>query len=84
VLQKASLSLSDLHSYFFQLLRSKSPSGECAKLHNVAASNKRVHLMRSHFYCLTPHDIYMGVILHAHPVCGESHIQRNINPEVAF
>jgi len=27
--------------------------------------------------------VYMGVILHAHPVCGESHIQRNTNWEVA-
>jgi len=27
--------------------------------------------------------IYMGVILRAHPVCGESLIQRNANREVA-
>jgi len=26
---------------------------------------------------------YLGVILHGHPVCGESHIQRNANREVA-
>jgi len=25
----------------------------------------------------------MGVILHAHPICGESHIQRNANQDVA-
>ena len=25
----------------------------------------------------------MGVILHAHPIRGESHIQRNVNREVA-
>jgi len=25
----------------------------------------------------------MGAILHAHPVCSESHIQRNANREVA-
>jgi len=29
------------------------------------------------------HHIYMGVILHAHPVCGESYIQCNANREVA-
>jgi len=27
--------------------------------------------------------IYNGVILHAHPVCGESHNQRNTTGEVA-
>ena len=27
--------------------------------------------------------IFTGVILHAHPVCGESHIQCNTNGEVA-
>ena len=27
--------------------------------------------------------IYHGVILHAHPVCGESHNQRNTTGEVA-
>jgi len=29
------------------------------------------------------HHIYTGVILHAHLVHGESHIQRNANWEVA-
>jgi len=29
------------------LLRSENPSGKCAKLHNVAASNNRCHLTRS-------------------------------------
>jgi len=27
--------------------------------------------------------VYNGVILHAHPVRGESHNQRNVNGEVA-
>jgi len=27
--------------------------------------------------------MYMGVILHAHPIRGESHIQRNVNEEIA-
>jgi len=36
------------------------------------------------YYCLfEPHILYMSVVLCAHPVCGESHIQRNANTEVA-
>jgi len=148
------------------VLRSESPSGKCAKLHTLAASNNRDHLTRSLYYCLfaphnltfnampagrcnnissfsqwtaliarsfcegcTSHDlhilataafccdrkaqaanaqsftlwqqatmeitqqdhsiiacshhIYMGVVLRAHAVRGESHIQRNASGEVA-
>jgi len=38
------------------LLRSKSPSGKCAKLQTVAASNNRDHMLQSLYYCLfVPH-----------------------------
>jgi len=42
----------------------------------------RASTPRSLFYCLfAPH--ICGVVLHAHPVGGESHIQRNTTGEVA-
>jgi len=60
----------------------KSPSGMCAKLRTVAASNNREHAPQSIYYCLfAPH--ISGVFLRAHPVRGESHIQRKANGEVA-
>jgi len=62
------------------LLRSESPSSKCAKLHTVAASNSRDH---DHSIIACSRHIYMGVVLRAHPVRGESHIQRNANREVA-
>jgi len=38
------------------LLRSKSVSGRCTKLHTVVTSNNRDHLTRSLYYCLfVPH-----------------------------
>ena len=37
---------------------------------------------RSLFYCLFAPHMY-GVVLHSHPVCGESHIQCNTTREVA-
>ena len=61
----------------------QSPSGKCAKLHTAAASNNRVHVSKSLYYCLFAPHIYMGVVFRAHPVRGESHIQRNANREVA-
>jgi len=64
------------------LLRSEIPSGICAKLRTVAASNNRVHPTRSLYYCLFAPHIH-SVFLHAHPVRGESHIQRNATGEVA-
>ena len=67
------------------LLRSQSPSGICAKLRTVAASNNRVHAPQSFYYCLyclfTPRTHF--AVLRAHPVRGESHIQRNATREVA-
>jgi len=106
-------------------LRSESPSGMCAKLRTVAASNNRDHarnlslrtlvvtfnrshvnisratpaqsllllLARGQYQQSYPGAIsltvacarytYDGVILHAHPVHGESHNQRNTTGEVA-
>ena len=88
-----------------ELLRSEIPSGKCAKLRTVAASNiEFTHAMITFRirYCyiqslaspdITRHDhsiaacsrpTYMyGVVLHAHPVRGESHIQRNTTGEIA-
>jgi len=64
------------------LLRSESPSGKHAKLRIVAASNNRVHAPQSLYCCLfVPH--ICGVFLCAHPVCGDTHNQRNANGEVA-
>jgi len=37
---------------------------------------------RDHSIIACSRHIYMGVILRAHPACGESHIQRNANREV--
>ena len=64
------------------LLRSESPSGMCAKLHIVAASNNRVHSTRSLYYCMFAPQIY-GVVLRAHSVRGELRIQRNTNENAA-
>jgi len=38
---------------------------------------------RDHSIIACSRHIYMGVVLRAHPVRGESHIQRNANQEVA-
>jgi len=54
----------------------------CAKLHTAAASNNRDHLTRSLYYCLFVPRIYI-VVLRAHPIHGESHIQRNATGKVA-
>ena len=40
------------------LLRSESPSGKCAKLHSVAASNNRDHTPCPLYYCLFAPHIY--------------------------
>jgi len=48
----------------------------------MAASNNRVHAPQSLYCCLFAQRIYI-VVLHAHPVHGESHIQRNATEEVA-
>jgi len=47
-------------------------------------SISRDYKPQSVYYCLfAPHTLYMGVIIRAHPVRGESHIQHNANREVA-
>jgi len=61
-----------------KLLRLGSPSGMCAKLRTVAASNNRDH---SIIACSS--HVYMGVVLRAHSVRGEPSIQHNANREVA-
>jgi len=48
----------------------------------VAANNNRVHPLDHPVIACSRH-LYMGVILYAHPVRGESHIPRNANREVA-
>ena len=58
------------------------PSGMCAKLRTMAASNNRDQLTRSLCYCLFAPHTYIFV-LRAHPVRGESHNQRNTTGEVA-
>jgi len=46
------------------LLRSESPSGMCAKLHTVAASNNRDHTPQSLYYCwFVPHVLYVVLFL---------------------
>jgi len=58
------------------------PSGMCAKLRTVAASNNRDHALQSLYYWLfAPH--ICGVVLCTHPVRRESHIQCNASGEVA-
>ena len=57
--------------HVIQLLRSEISSGMCAKLRTVAASNNR-DPARNLSAC--SRYLYNGVILHAHPVRGESHI----------
>ena len=38
---------------------------------------------RAHSISAYLRHIYMGVVLHVHPVCGESHIHYNTNRVVA-
>jgi len=56
------------------LLRSENPSSKCT-LWQQATTEITPHA-HSLIACLR--HIYMGIILHAHPVRGELHIQRNI------
>ena len=64
------------------LLRSEIPSGMCAKLRTVAASNNRDHARDLSYYCLLALHIWW-CYFPAHPVRGESHNQRNTTGEVA-
>jgi len=41
-------------------------------------------MRRNHSVIACSCHIYMGVILRAHPIRGESHIKRNANREVAL
>ena len=89
------------------MLRSEIPSGMCAKLRTVAASNNRDHARnlslrtlvvtfnrsqvnigrastsQSLLLLLSRATHMMVLILHAHPVRGEAHIQRNTTGEAA-
>jgi len=68
---------------YISFLLSESSSGKCSKLHTVVANN-RDHTSFSFYFCMfAPHILYMGVVLRAHPVHGESHVQHNANREVA-
>jgi len=65
------------------LLRSEIPSGMCAKLHIVAASNNRYHSTRSlYYYLFAPHTYIF--VLRTHPVRGESYNERNTTGEAAI
>jgi len=60
------------------VLWSKSSNGKCATLHTVTSSNDR-----NHSIIACSRHMYLCVALCAHPICGESHFQRNINWEIA-
>jgi len=64
------------------MLRSESPSGMCAKLRTVAASNNGDHMPQSPYYCSFAPHIY-GVVLRTHSVRDEPCIQCNTSREVA-
>jgi len=68
-----------IRKFLLLVLRSESQSGKRTNLHTVAACNNRVHTLCSLYYCLFAPHIFVGVIFHAHPVSGESHIQCNAN-----
>jgi len=40
-------------------------------------------MRRNHSIVACSRHIYLGIVLRAHPVRGESHVQRNVNGEVA-
>jgi len=69
--------------FIIVVLRSEIPSGMCAKLRTVAASNNRVHMLAISLTIACSRYMYNGVVLHAHPVRGESHNERNTPGEVA-
>jgi len=54
----------------FLVLRSKNAIGKCTKLHTVALSNNR-DPCRAHSISACCTQVYMGVVLHEHPVRGE-------------
>jgi len=73
----------DVEVHGLVVLRSEIPSGICAKLRTVAASNNRVYMTWSLYYCLFAPLICMVLFLHTHPLRGESHNHRNTTGEVA-
>ena len=42
-----------------------------------------IEITRAYSIYTSLRHIYMGVVSHVHPICGESHIQHNANREVA-
>jgi len=52
----------------------------CSIIHKLVLAELTCH---DHSIIACSRRIYMRVVLRAHPVCGESHIQRNANREVA-
>jgi len=54
------------HGHSTILLRSESPSGKCAKLHTVVASNNGDHLTRSLYYCLLAPHMSIWVLFFTH------------------
>ena len=65
---------------FFQrkiVLQSESPSGMCAKLNTVAASNNRIHLTRSLYYCLFAPRIWVLFFTHTHSVQRQQRLQQH-------
>jgi len=63
--------MKDIIAIIFVLcLRSESPSGMCAKLHTVAASNN-CPPHRDHSITAFSRHVHIGAILRAHPVRGE-------------
>ena len=64
-----------------QLLRSEIPSGMCANFAPWQQTTMEIMLAISLTIACSRHT-YDGVILHAYPVRGESHNQRNTTGEV--
>ena len=65
-------------------LGSEIPSGMCAKLRTVAASNNKKSCAAISLTIACSRYIYNGVILHAHAVRGESHNQRKAAGELSW
>ena len=61
-------------TFWFILLRSEIPSGKCAKLRTVAASNNRVHMPWSLYHCLFAPHICMVLFF--------THIPFVVNPTI--
>jgi len=64
------------------LLRSESPRSR-AQIFTLWQQATMEITCHDHPIIACSRHMYMGVILHAHPVRGEPHIQRNANREIA-